>query len=211
MTSTHVEKRLTRDEVEGRHEQLVQLFSSQESLSAEIDGYRRDLRAARRQLRELDTRVRVVSREIRSGVVLIPRQQALPDPGIDAMTDEPAPEVDPPRVPTLDVFAKLYPCARDAPELRAALRTLLTEAQRTTLEAFPLVTGTPAFDAIAHWARTERARLDGPERAQRGEPGIAGLYIPTCRMPQELVAALKQKKPKKQRGVRPLTSKGKKK
>ncbi len=194
MTSTHVEKRLTRDEVEGRHEQLVQLFSSQESISAEIDGYRRDLRAARRQLRELDTRVRVVSREIRSGVTLVPRQQALPDPGIDAMTDEPAPEIDPPGPPSRHGPGPLL----DAVELRHLVTCVRPKQFWPTLKE---VQGWhPEVRAdVQRWCRTEH----GKAHPIAGQPVPHDFTIPNVLENVEFARAAKAKKP---RGARPLAN-----
>lgn len=191
MTSSHYEKRLTRDEVETRHDQLVQLFSSQESISAEIDGHRRDLRAARRQLRELDTRVRVVSREIRSGVALIPRQQALPDPGIDGTTDTPAPEIDPPGPPSRHGEGPLLDAAQ--------LRHLVTCVRPK--EFWPTPKQVESWHAdvradVQRWCRMAHTRAHP----------IAGQPVPHDFTMPNVLANIEHEPAKKKRGARPLTS-----
>ena len=131
---------------------------------------------------------------------------------IDGSTDEPAPEVDPPgrpggmSIPT-DLFSEMYPMARDHAGLWAELTDLLGAEQARLAAngaALPPQPGTTAFDAIAHWSRTVKAHKQGQERAQRGEGGVPGLYVPLQPpMPKELKALLA--KPKKKRGARPLT------
>jgi hypothetical protein len=125
---------------------------------------------------------------------------------IDGNSDEPDPETDPPGA--LGIFERMFPMPRDNTHLHHLLRSVVPEAQRTQLAAWlatwPIDSGLPAFDEIAHWARTEQARIDAQGRAQRGEPGIPGLYIPTARMPLCLSDALGLTK--KKRGARPLTS-----
>lgn len=106
-----------------------------------------------------------------------------PEEGIDGSTDEPAEEIDPPGP---DVFAKLYPMARDHSTLRDHLHAVLTPEQYAklphgTVEAWHPATG--IFDAIAHWARIEKAHTEIPKR----EP-IAGFYL-QGRMPMPVKLA----------------------
>lgn len=205
MMDTHYEKHLSRDEVEERTKQLVELFSSQESLSAEFDGFHRDLRAARRRLRELDGRVRVVSREIRSGVSLLPRQQEIPTEG----------DLCEPVAPSK--FDQLYPVARTHPALFEDLRACgfaLAPGQIAALNALHEDSG--KFEAIANWARVGRAREEWGQRGRKGEAPIAGLTVPLLPPAPEAWAEVVNAgapvaKPAKKatRGARPLTSKKK--
>ena len=84
--------------------------------------------------------------------------------------------------------------ARTHGELRDYLFEVLTTEQYEklpdgTVEAWK--TSDVVFDAVAHWARVAKARLDSEQRAQRGEDGIPGLYIPKrLAMPQALSALI---------------------
>lgn len=131
--------------------------------------------------------------------------------GIDGSTDEPAPEIDPPGP---DVFAQLYPMARDHGTLRDDLHAVLTPEQYAllpngTVEAWHPATG--IFDAIAHWARIEKAHIEIPKR----EP-IAGFYLQgRMPMPVKLAELLgkpakpkRARKPRKPRAAEPLNACG---
>ncbi len=124
---------------------------------------------------------------------------------IDAATDSPAPEIDPPG-PTgdYDKFYEMYPFAQDVPALRRALCKVLTPEQGLALQAQPLPPpDTAAFQYMAAWVRHEQAHLDSEERGLAG--AIPGLTIPArLPMPKELKALLEPPKPK--RGARPLAN-----
>lgn len=118
--------------------------------------------------------------------------------GIDASTSDPAPEINPPP----DMFREMYPMAKDVVELRHALSVVLDVSEMAKLSAHPLPNPSePLFSEIAHWAGTDLARNDTAARRQRGEEPVAGLYIPTCRMPEALATMLNPAK--KKRGARP--------
>ena len=99
----------------------------------------------------------------------------------------------------------MYPMQRTEDALWTELVGFVLDPDQAALvmmKALP-PDGSPAFDAIANWSRTEKARKQGQERAQLGTT-IPGLYIPTVRMPKEMAELLKPA-PKK-RGARPLSS-----
>lgn len=102
----------------------------------------------------------------------------------------------------VDQFVELYPMARTHAALRDYLFEVLTPGQYGrlpdgTVEAWHPATG--IFDAVAHWARIEKAHQDAAERARQGEPAIAGLTIPArMPMPEALQEAL-GRNPKKKR------------
>lgn len=138
------------------------------------------------------------------------------EPGepIDGMTDDPAPEVDPPpRRP--DKFAEMYPAPRDVPALRTALDLVLSPEHAAILpsKAIPWHPDSGQFWGVAAWAMLERAHMEADARSRAGQLPIGGLYIPLRQeMPQPLRELLGLAAPKKKRGARPLTSpkKGKK-
>ena len=144
--------------------------------------------------------------------------------GIDGMSDEPDPETDPPgyvlpdeeetpehdKPEMPDLFAELYPMARDCIVLRRELTDFaLSPAQAVAVAAqcLPPV-GTPAFDKIAHYSRCLKARDAGEIERQRTMGANAnGLYVPMVPpMPKELRALLGNSATGKKKGSRPLTS-----
>jgi hypothetical protein len=162
-----------------------------------LDQCRRKARSAADMETEDECSARTVREEMREATE---RGKELAQ-GIDGMSDEPDPETDPPGA--LDIFAKMFPMPRDATHLTRLVLAVLPLEQHAKFRDWSLPTGA-GFDEIAHWARTEQARIDAQGRAQRGEPGIPGLYIPTARMPLCLSEALGLTK--KKRGARPLSS-----
>jgi hypothetical protein len=131
------------------------------------------------------------------------------DASIDASTDEPAPETDPPGPPDWYVkFETLYPIAKGHGSLRDDLHEALTDEQYAklpngTVESWKTDTG--IFQGVANWARTARARKDSTSRA----PGLEGVTFPEPGpMPAPLAELLGDAapKPKKKRGARPLSS-----
>lgn len=128
--------------------------------------------------------------------------------GIPAPTDEPAPEIDPPG--PYARFEEMYPLAENMADLLMALGEVLP---METLQ--PLTTSTrvnlwhPAsgiFNAVANWARIEKAHADAYAEAQRGEPAKGGLTIPRREPMPEKLAELLGVKAKEKRGALPLTS-----
>lgn len=120
--------------------------------------------------------------------------------GIDANTDEPDPETDPPGP---DPFAVAYPMARDHEKLRADLAVVLQGVLVPTREQLGRHhPSTGVFDAIAHWTRLELARMN-----RESHPD---LDIPTPLPMPEKLAEMRSEigtPAKKKRGARPLTSK----
>ncbi|HEU4582683.1 MAG TPA: hypothetical protein VFS67_30710 [Polyangiaceae bacterium] len=101
-----------------------------------------------------------------------------------------------PTAPEVDQFVELYPMARTHEALRDYLADALAPGQYEplpdgTVEAWGVATG--VFDAVAHWARIEKAHRDAAGR----EP-IAGLCIPRrIPMPEALQQALAGRAAKK--------------
>jgi hypothetical protein len=124
----------------------------------------------------------------------------------------PKPEVPSPQLALpgteVDLFAKMYPMARDHGALRDALHRVLTPEQyeklpHGTVEGWHVASG--IFDGAAHWARLERGHIDVAARVARGEPAIPGLTIPgRFAMPPPLAELLGEKpgKAKKKRAAR---------
>lgn len=104
---------------------------------------------------------------------------------IDASTDEPAPEIDPPG--PYARFDELYPLATNPLQLLVQLIDFMPEEQHRVLR--DNVSWHPAsgiFNAVANWARIEKAHAEAGTR----EP-IAGLTIPRREpMPQALAELL---------------------
>lgn len=131
----------------------------------------------------------------------------LRDTGIDASTSDPAPEIDPPG--PYARFEEMYPMATDHDGLMNALCNVLPQGDYMQIHApekeIAIERWHPAsgiFNAVAHWARIEKAHAEAGTR----EP-IAGLTIPRREpMPEKLAELLGVKKPKEKRGARPLTS-----
>lgn len=110
---------------------------------------------------------------------------------------ERSPQLPIPGTEEVDLFAKMYPFPRDHSSLRGILHHVLTSEQYAklphgTVEGWPLAS--VAFDAIASWARHERARKEAATRAQRGEAAVPGLTIPgRFPVPKELAELLGEK------------------
>lgn len=117
---------------------------------------------------------------------------------------ERSPQMPLPGTEEVDLFAKMYPIARDHGALRDALHRVLPEEHygklaHGTVEGWHVSSG--IFDAVAHWARLERAHQEVAARAQRKEAPIPGLTIPgRFPMPEKLAEALGEKAAKKKRG-----------
>src|SRR4029079_16288280 len=119
---------------------------------------------------------------------------------IDGSTDEPAPEIDPPGPYAL--FDRMYPLADSVIALRAQLKEVLTPEQFEKGLSWVIPhPSTGIFNAVANWARIEKAHAEAGSR----EP-IAGLTIPRREPMPVKLAELLGEKPKERRGERPLTS-----
>lgn len=111
--------------------------------------------------------------------------------GIDASTDEPAEEIDPPGP---DAFAARYPMATDHGKLRGDLAVVLGNRglrvpSLDELRQWHERSG--VFDALAHWARLEIAHMNAAEHPELQIPGRLD-------MPEKL-AELLGERPKKRR------------
>lgn len=94
-----------------------------------------------------------------------------------------------------DKFEVLYPPATNAWKLHVELSHLLPAGElptREQVDAWHPASG--IFNAIAHWARVERAHLESQQRALRGQPALGGLTVPTrLPMPEKLVEAIAER------------------
>lgn len=113
-----------------------------------------------------------------------------------------SPQVPLPGTEEVDLFAKMYPQARDHGALRDTLSRVLPVEQYGKVAPVGILEGWPLssviFDSVAHWARLERAHQEVATRAQRKEAPIPGLTIPgRFPMPKELAELLGQPARKK--------------
>ena len=223
------ERALDQWEIEERKNKALELMEEHDGIGSTIEQHQRQIRTLKLRQSTVDSRVRLLRHEVRSGKTLVDRQAELPlayprderptspppqpypvPAGIDGMSDEPDPETDPifpdelqehdkPEVP--DLFAELYPMARTMADLWTELcGWALTPEQADRLLHRPLPpAGSTGFDAIAHWSRVTKAHRVSDPRALPD-----GLYIPLVPpMPSELAAMLRVEK---KRGARPLSS-----
>jgi hypothetical protein len=126
---------------------------------------------------------------------------------LNASADSTAPEIDPPG--PYAMFERMYPLAVSAETLNTALAHALTTEQWAALNLNDVARWHPAsgiFNAIANWARIEKAHLDTYARAQAGEPAVAGLTLPRREPMPEKLAELLGEKAKRMKGARPLSS-----
>lgn len=239
-TEDTYERALEPWEIEERKNKALELMEEHDGLGSTIEQHKRQVRTLKLRQSTVDSRIRLLRHEVRSGKTLVDRQAELPyadtlverpkdsrvardtldsvfGGGSDRLTDRPGvpfpdttyvddPDPEPPG-PVVDenTFARMYPMVRTVPELWAELCGWALDSEQAAIllnKELPPA-GTPAFDAVANWSRTEKARKQAQERARLGT-SIPGLYIPTCRMPKEIADLLKPA-PKK-RGARPLTS-----
>lgn len=121
-----------------------------------------------------------ISREARASVALDN------DPDMGTRSIEPPP----------DKLAELYPMAEDALELTDALKLVLPNPPAHLFdEVAKWHPRSGIFDAVAHWARCQKARAD----VGKTEP-VPGLYIPNPEMPPALAELLEgTAKPTKKR------------
>lgn len=120
--------------------------------------------------------------------------------GIDASTDEPAPEIDPPG--PYARFEEMYPAATDYPSLYEALKSALSDEQWRSLRRFDQwQPASDTFRSVANWARIEKAHADAGAR----EP-IAGLTLPRREPMPETLVDLLGVKAKQKKGARPLVN-----
>lgn len=131
---------------------------------------------------------------------IVMRDFALAGEGIDASTDEPAPEIDPPDAlgQAWAVFSKRCPQATDAVKLAAELSCALQGVHPPHL--FDAVAkhhpSSGVFQGLAHWARLEVAHMNHAE--------YPDVWLPArMSMPEVLQEWLK---PKPKKGARPLSS-----
>lgn len=222
-------------EIEERKNKALELMEEQDGLGSTVEQHKRQIRTLKLRQSTVESRIRLLRHEVRSGKTLVDRQAELPYAdtlverpkdsliardvlagvygGIDGMSDEPDADTDPPEhdKPELtdsdDLLGKLYPMARTMPDLWTELVgwTLTTEQADILISKQLPVAGTPGFDAVAQWSRLSKAHKIGQERAQAGKGGIHGLYIPAVPPMPKEIAAL-LKPEKKKRGTRPFSS-----
>lgn len=118
--------------------------------------------------------------------------------GIDASTDEPAPEIDPPGP---EPWAHKYPMARDHAALRGHLLVALSNSGLNTPTVEQLQQwahpATGIFDAAAHWARIQVAALNETEDRKHDPSWIGPRERPP--MPEKLRELIEGEAPKKKR------------
>lgn len=170
-STTHYERDLSPEEIEQRKSLTLDLLSERDDNLTTVEEKRREIRALNVSRKKLDARTAQIRREIRSGKVLEPRQINL------ELGQAELPLKDP------DPFGSRYPLARDAKQLRTALRVALQRTPGAIVPSIAALTqwepSSAAFQAAAHWARVELAHMNASEHPEIELP-------PRAPMPEQL-------------------------
>lgn len=226
MNEQLVERTLTAIEIKERQSAHLGVLSEIDNFRDEVAEHRRCVKENTAEIERLEQRERQLRRELRSGTVFESRQRDLGFSLEHADTERERPKdpPDPPPAPEqvkcklcgmvaglhhigcgigapelVDRFAELYPMVDDIPSLRLLLVEVLTPELGEKLDPLPIPwhPRSGIFDAVAHWARIEKAHLDAPE----------GVTLPArLTMPEKLTELLQGPTAKGKRGARPLSS-----
>jgi hypothetical protein len=148
--SFDVERELTLAEIAERTALREKLDDERDDLIAAIESRRRETRGFNAAKKKLESRLRDVRRELRTGRVFESPQGTLP------MAIAPT-----------DPFESKYPAARDHETLHGQLAVVLQGVLVPSierLEKWPIDTG--IFHGVAHWARTELAYMNAKEHPE---------------------------------------------
>jgi hypothetical protein len=237
MATELIERPLTPIEIKQRQVDHLRLLTEIDNYQSEIDEHRRCAKDAANEVARLQSRERELRRELRSGTVweaqhVEPRQKSLEfadtllerptAPGIDAMSDEPDPETDPPErdsdgaplpppaYPQFiadqkleESFRRLCPVAKDGVRLHSDLAVALQRHEGAVLPSLATVDGwhpsTVRFQEVAAWVCFELADMNRTEHPE------FDCFLRVRRQPMPARLAELVMPPKRKRGARPLT------
>lgn len=149
-----VERELTLSEIRERTELREQLDDERDALLAAVEARRREIRGFNVARKKLESRLRDVRRELRTGKMFESPQGTLP---LD--------------LPPIDPFEARYSPARDHESLHAQLAVVLQGVLVPSIEKLEKWhPDTGIFQGIAHWARTELAYLNKKEHPDLALP-----------------------------------------
>ncbi len=200
-----VERPLTAIEIKQRQVDHLRLLTEIDNYQSEIDEHRRCAKDAANEVARIQSRERELRRELRSGTVWEARQKELgfetadtllerpKDPAISALTDEPAPEIDPPGPPPPQRHG-------DGPLLDPVeLRHLVTCMRPKQFW--------PSLKDVEGWHPDVRADVQRWAHAEHAHASpIAGLPLPLRQEMPYVLANYENAPPKPKRGARPLSS-----
>jgi hypothetical protein len=145
--SFDLERELTPDEIRERTELREQLDDERDTLLAAVEDRRREIRGFNVSRKKLESRLRDVRRELRTGKMFESPQGTL---ALDLSVPDP--------------FGARYPQARDAEQLHRELAVVLQGVLVPSIERLAKWHPSSAiFQSIAHWARTELAHMNAKE------------------------------------------------
>jgi len=161
--SLTAERDLTEDEIKGRTKLRDELDDEHDDLIKAVEDRRREIRGFNAKKKKIESQLRDVRRELRTGKMFESPQGTL---GFDMTVPDP--------------FSAQYPIAVEHERLHIQLSVVLQGVLVPSIEKLEKWhESEPAFQEIAHWARTELAYMN-----QKSHPDLE--LPPRLPMPERL-------------------------